>query len=283
MGLFAKSKKNAGLLVFKVEGNAIYVAHIKHTPSAKPEIVFVKVFPMGRSTVSTMLEKIARELHAARYQCATLLTNGEYQLLLVEAPNVPPEELKTAIRWRLKDMLDYPADEAILDVLDIPVDQNTPVRTHSMYAVAARNSVIAQHQTQFKQAKIELSVIDIPEMTQRNMSALLEPEGRGIALLSFDDTGGLLTVTYGGELFLSRRIDVTLQQLQHVDADHRNAAYDKVTLELQRSIDHLDRQYHFITLAKLVLAPLMQGGEELQSYLATNLYMKVEILWGMMF
>ena len=39
---------------------------------------------------------------------------------------------------------------------------------------------------------------------------MVEPDGRGVAMLSFGEDGGLLTVTFGGELYLSRRIDVTL-------------------------------------------------------------------------
>ena len=278
MGLFNKTTKTAGWLVVSVEGEGISVAHLKWLPSAKPEVAFVKFYPVNQSSAQASLEKIAKELHADRYQCTTLLAASDYQILSVDAPNVPAEELKTAVRWRLKDMLDYPADEATIDVLDIPVDQNAPVRARSMYAVAARNTFIEQRQTMFKQAKMPLKVIDIPEMAQRNISALLEPEGRGIALLSFDTGGGLLTVTYSGELYLTRRIDVTLQQLSQSDENQKNAIHDRVTLELQRSLDHLDRQYHFITLAKLVLAPMVEGGAELQAYLATNLYMQVEML-----
>jgi MSHA biogenesis protein MshI len=123
-----------------------------------------------------------------------------------------------------------------------------------------------------------LSVIDIPEMAQRNVSALLEQEGRGIAFLSFDAKGGMLTVTYAGELYLSRRIEVPLAQLQLGDIEQRNACYDRITLELQRSLDHFDRQYHFINVAKMVLSPMGDAGQALQSYLSTNLYIPVENL-----
>ena len=144
-----------------------------------------------------------------------------------------------------------------------------------MYAAAARNSLIEQRQASFGQAKIPLSVIDIPEMAQRNISALLEPAGRGLALLSFDSEGGLFTVTFSGELYLSRRIDVTLPQLMEADADQKNAYFDRITLELQRSLDHFDRQYHFVALSKLMLAPMKDIG--LQEYLAANLYLPVEV------
>ena len=147
-----------------------------------------------------------------------------------------------------------------------------------MYAVAARNQVIQERQTLFADLKLPLSVIDIPEMAQRNVSSLLEQDGRGVAFLSFDEQGGLLTVTYSGELYLSRRIDLPLSQLRQTDAERLNSCYDRITLELQRSLDHFDRQYHFIAIAKLILGPLGNAAEGLRSYLGNNLYIPVEVL-----
>lgn len=278
MGLFAKTKSNAGWVAVSMQADGVCVVSVNRGSLARPTVELAAYYPLHNTTLSSSLEKIAKELHLDRYKCSSLLSAGQYQFLSVDAPNVPAEELKTAIRWRLKDMLDFHVDDATIDVLDVPVDKNAPSRNHSMYAVAARNQHIEQHQTLFAEAKIPLSVIDVPEMAQRNIAALLEPEGRGIALLSFDAESGLLTVTSGGELYMSRRIDVTLPQLTQPDADQRNACYDKINLELQRSLDHCDRQYHSIAIAKLVLAPLGDQATDLPRYLAANLYIPVEEL-----
>jgi MSHA biogenesis protein MshI len=277
MRLFTKSKKKIGTLIISFDADGIRAAAIDRTSSVVPNVQLL-VFQPGAKPEAAQLEKFGKELHANRYLCSTLLGSTEYQLLSVDAPNVPQEELKTAIRWRLKDMLDFHIDDATIDVFDVPVDKNAPVRNHSMYAVVARNHLIEQRQALFANARIPLTVIDVPEMAQRNISAMLEPEGRGLAMLSFDADGGLLTVTYGQELYLSRRLDINLQQLQQSDTDQKNACYDRITLELQRSLDHFDRQYHFITLAKLMLAPLGEAATDLQQYLASNLYVPVELL-----
>ena len=268
-------------MAISLEAGGICAAHVVRAPGAKPRVEHVAFYAGDTQSMPALLETVAKELQAAHCQCSTLLGSGEYQLLSVEAPNVPPDELKTAIRWRLKDLLDFHVDDATIDVLDVPVDKNAPVRTHLMYAVAARNQLIQQRQTLFADAKIPLTAIDIPEMAQRNMSALLAPEGRGLAMLSFDAQGGLLTVTYGGELYLSRRIDVALSQLTQIaqaDGEQQRVQFERIALELQRSFDHFDRQYHFIPVAKLVLAPLPAAAVELQSYLASNLYAPVETL-----
>ena len=278
MDLFTRTKKVTGWMAIGFQEDGIYAAFVKRVPAAAPEVGWVASYPARGAEVSEPLEELCKERHAGRYHCTTLLSSGEYQILSVDAPNVPANELKAAIRWHLKGMLDFPVDEATIDVLDVPADKNAPVRSHSMYALAARNQLIERRQALFGQAKIPLSVIDVPEMAQRNISALLEPEGRGLALLSFDAEGGLLTVTYSGELYLSRRIDVKLPQLLQFDDDQKKACYDRITLELQRSLDHFDRQYHFIAIAKLVLAPLGAAASGLQEYLAKNLYIPTEAL-----
>lgn len=276
MFFFAKTKKIPGWLAIGWQDDGIYATHVVRTPTGKPIVELAAFFPSNPSSVQSTLEKLAKDLNVARFQCTTLLAPGEYQLLTVEAPNVPPDELKTAIRWRLKDILDFHVEDATIDVFDVPANKNDAARTHSMYAVAARNQLIKERQDLFGDAKIPLSVIDIPEMAQRNISMLVGEPGRGLAYLSFGAQSGLLTVTYEGELYLSRRIDVPLSQLQQADEAQRNACFDRITLELQRSLDHFDRQYHYITVSRLALAPLGEAGRFLRDYLSTNLYIPVE-------
>jgi len=274
MGLFSKSKKNDGWLTIAFHGDGVCVGSVKRVRDGKASVETAAFYPASPSHSPELLERLAREMHGAG--CGILLGGREYQLLQLDAPNVPAEELKTAVRWRLKDILDFHVDDATIDVLDIPVDKNAASHTHMMFVVAARSSVIESRQALFVDAKFKLSVIDIPEMAQRNISALLEPAGRGLAMLSFDGDGGLLTVTFNAELYLSRRIDVTLAQLLEPDSDKQQICYDKITLELQRSLDHFDRQFHYVTVAKLLLAPT--GAPGLHEYLAANLYLGVEAM-----
>ncbi|WP_314444713.1 agglutinin biogenesis protein MshI [Massilia timonae] len=273
MRLFKRAKKCDGWLSIAIARDGVAVAAIERVANATP-MVRLAAFVPGQVGVDT-IDKVAREGQAVSRHVVTLLAGGEYQILNVEAPNVPREEMKTAIRWRLKDILDFPALEATIDVLDIPLDANARAQ-QSIFAVAARNTVIQPRQKLFLDAKVDLHAIDIPEMAQRNVSAMLEPEGRGVAMLSFGDDGGLLTVSYRGELYLSRRFDVTLAQLLEPDHERKHQAFDKITLELQRSLDHFERQYSFISVAKLVLGPSAVSG--LDEYLSSNLYTPVETL-----
>lgn len=220
-------------------------------------------------------ERVTKELGFERYRCLSVLPSADYQLLLVEAPNVPAAELKNAARWRMKDMLDYAVDQATVDVLDIPADPGAASRGHSMYAVAAKNEVIQACMERFSRARIALSVIDIPEIAQRNIGALLEPADRGVALLYVDREQVLFTVNFRGELYLARRFDVGLEELEKLAQGGSDDAKNRILLEVQRSFDHLERQFPFVGVGKVVLAPTpVDVG--LLSYLAENLDMPVE-------
>ena len=275
MRFFRKAKKREGWLAIALQRDGLAAIRMQTAPDIRPQVRQAVFYP--GTDHAELLERAGRDLHAHAYRSITVLSGGEYQILSVDAPNVAADELKTAMRWRLKDMLDFHVDDATIDVLDLPVDPHAAVRAqHSMFAIAARNSVIESRQKLFTAAKVELAVIDIPEIAQRNISALVEPPGRGVAMLSFGDEGGLLTVSYRGELYLTRRIDLALEQLLDPDLERRHASFDRITLELQRSLDNFERQYSFISVAKLVLAP--SAIEGLDAYLSSNLYTPVDTL-----
>ncbi|MCX7628539.1 MAG: agglutinin biogenesis protein MshI [Methylophilaceae bacterium] len=209
-------------------------------------------------------------LHLKREHVILVLSAGEYQLLQVESPNVPESERKQAVVWKLKDVLGYPVDQATVDAIAIPQDAGYPGRGGLMYAVAARNEIIQRYMESFESAGALLDVIDIPELAQRNMAALLEEAGRGIALLSFNEDGGLLTFTAGGELYHARSIEISTHQLSGMDAEQRRYVFERLVLELQRSLDNFERQFSYVTISKLVLAP-MPGQAVLEEYLRENL------------
>lgn len=269
------SKRESGeLAVVNLYASGVEVARVRRNAAAHPVVEFCSARPCASDQAET-LQSLRRELHLERFRCATLLPAAQYQLQLLDAPNVPDAEMKAAVRWKLKDFVDYPVESACVDVIPIPADAGAPTRGRSVYAVSARNADIEARMTLFAQAKIPLRVIEIPEMAQRNIAALLETDQRALAVLSFGEDGGLLTFSARGELYLSRRINVSLEQLAHAAADVREQMFERIALELQRSLDHFDRQFSNIALSRVMLAPLPEG-LGLQAYLAGNLSAPVE-------
>ncbi|MCC7484202.1 MAG: agglutinin biogenesis protein MshI [Burkholderiales bacterium] len=273
MNLFGTGRRRPGWLCINLHPTRVDVSHVLARGRARPEVLLCDSYRKEGDDRAT-LTRLRRELQLHRYRCTTLLRAGSYQVLQVEAPNVPAAEARDAVRWRIKDMVDYPVEAAMVDAFLIPADG--AARAPQMFAVAAKNETIAAAVAAFNDADVPLEVIDIPELAQRNVARLYEAEGRALALLAFDDTGGLLTFTSGGELYQHRRIDATIGSLENASSEQRHALYDRVVLELQRSLDNFDRQFSQIPVAKLVLAPV-PGAEDMKDHLATNL--DLPVLW----
>lgn len=235
--------RTPGWLAVSFDGASLQFAHARREPGVRALVSSYGARELGAG--KDTLERLKRELKLSHYQCSTLLRAGEYDLLLVEAPSVPRPELKSALRWKVKDMVDYKIDEATLDVLDIPPGQAaaSAAQSQQVLAVLARNEVIRSRVKEFEQARIPLSVIEIPETAQRNIAALYEENGRAALLLYFGSDWGLLTITHAGELYLARRLDIGAEQ------------HEGIALEAQRTLDHFERQFGHMAVSKLLLAP----------------------------
>jgi len=275
-----------GLVCINLWPDRVDVSQVVASGKERPEIKRCESYRKAGGEAAT-LTRLRRELQLDRYRCTTLLKSGDYQIIQVEAPNVQPNEMKNAVRWRIKDMIDFPVDEATVDAVSIPSAEAAAGRAAQMIAVAARNQVIAAAVKPFNDADIPLEIIDVPEFAQRNIARFLEPEGRGVALLSLDDRGGLLTFSCGGELYQHRRIDVTLASLRGANPGEGESAeirmelegpYERLVIELQRSLDHFDRQFPRVAVAKLVISPV-PGADRLRGYLVNRLDLPVELLY----
>lgn len=279
MKLFSKNKKASGHMAVCLHADGIFSASVKRSDKGLPNIEWINFVPLKTSSaIDDMLEALAKNADADRYTCSNLLVKDEYQLSLLDAPNTPQSEWKAAIRWQLRDVLDYSVTDATVDVIRIPSEEDGIGQTPSVYAVAARNKLIKERQDLFGAAKMPLTVIDIPEMAQRNIASLLEPSERALALLSFDAQGGLLTISYSGELYLARRIEISTLQLLHSREEKKSELYERLTVDLQRTLDHFERQFRHIVLGKMVLGPMEGLAADMQSYLSSGLQVPVETL-----
>lgn len=251
--LFKSKGRGGSRLAIGLSEHGVYLAKARFV-GGMATVLRCEYHDIGTLSAAS-LERMRRSAHLDDEPYSTVLIPGEYQLSLVEAPNVPDEELKTAIRWKIKDNLQYSIDDAMVDMVRIPSPQFGGLeRAHSMYAVSAETDVIKNRMEMFHQAGIALDVIDIPEMAQRNIARLFEQEGRALALFAFDDRGGLLTFTSGGELYLARRIEVSIGQLRDANEGLREQYRDRIELELQRSLDYFDRHFNHLPISRVLVS-----------------------------
>lgn len=272
MRAFFTAKREPGWVAVLLNGTRLDVAHARREGKGRPEIRSLDSFQVEQDAGSALQRlRLAKKLPKAR--CTTLLSSNQYHLAQFESPAVPAEERTEALRWRFKDVVDFPVESASVSVLDIPMESGGN-RQAMVFAVAAGRTAVEPVMRMFDAAKVFLDAIDIPDLAQRNVAALFEEENRGLAFLHLDGNGGLLTITYRGELYAVRRMDISATQLAGADDERRAQLLERVMLELQRTLDNFDRQYSFVSVSGLVVATC-PAVPALQPYLAENLYVPV--------
>ena len=245
-----------------------------------------------------------------------MLPLSQYQLLQIEAPAVPGDELKAAARWHIKGMVDAHLDDLTLDVM--PVGDGSQKGPRQLFVVAAQNGTVRDVTDCAFAAGVELSVIDIRETTQRNVQSALADSrgllGRANAALVVHGKQCLLTIAAKGELFYSRRLDwqpgmleasaarsadtdtgtaehpapmgmdMTDADIVDYGAEHASGAYDHagappLVIELQRSFDVWERSQPDQQLSFLtVRADGLEQSLALTEQLASMLSVPVEVL-----
>lgn len=264
-----------GWLAVSCHPGRIDLAHLRRSPGRTPEVTLLESY-QTEGDLGEALLRLRKEKRLQSYRCVALLAPGDYQVQQVEAPAVPVAEMREALRWKVKDMIDYPVEEATLDMLEIP-GQPGSGRPQQVMAVMASNGVLSPLIAAFHHAGLALEAIDIPDLGQRNISTLVEREGRALAMLAFDEDGGLLTVSFHGELYVARRIDITRQALDGASDERREQLFERVVLEVQRTLDTFDRQYSYIPMGHLALVGV-PAGDALREALTPNVYIPVEAL-----
>ena len=168
-----------------------------------------------------------------------VLRPEQYQLLQIEAPQVPPEEIRSAARWKIRDLVSTHVDDLTLDVMRVGDER---VRaTGQLFVVVTRNALVRELVELGEKLHSPVRVIDVHDTAQRNMQSLLAlKEGSGdranAALVIVGSDLALLTISVHGELFYSRRMElgqgfVESRWSGHVSAD--SAGGDVFSSELE--------------------------------------------------
>ncbi len=169
-----------------------------------------------------------------------VLPLDQYQVFQMDRPDgIDESELSDALRWKLKDLLDFSPTDAVSDVFPFPEDASRG-RGALVNVVAARKSLVSELVTLVNGSGLHLECVDIAELALRNLVSQLDNNQRGAALVHLRESYGQMVVCREDTLYLSRRLDVAAEELR--DAGRQENAVQSLALEMQRSLDYYESQ-----------------------------------------
>lgn len=220
------------------------------------------------------LQELAAQIGSAQWTVP--LARGDYQMLVVPEPTVPDSEMEESLRWTLASKLDFPLEQAVIAWMRIP-RSGAGERDRQLYVIVARKAQVDEHAALFDKAQLTLDAVDVRETALRNIASLLERDQEGLGLVTVGPAGVTSTFTWRGELYLDRFFGQPLPDLVLGDEARRQKFYERVAQQVQQSMDLIGRNYPFVHIGRIVVAPTPQP-LELAAHLRGKLPVAVELL-----
>jgi MSHA biogenesis protein MshI len=63
--------------------------------------------------------------------------------------------------------------------------------------------------------------------------------------------------------------------MQSEDSEKKSNVFERLSLEIQRSLDNFERQFPYVIISRLILAPFIER-EDFLDYLKTYLYIQID-------
>ncbi len=270
-----KKKAKPGLVGVEVRFDGLSIAHsVASDSDGSSQIVFQDFIACKAAQRKDVLTGVVDEYGLQGMPCNLVLASDQYQIYQTEKPSVADDELAEAIRWKVKDLLDYPLDEAVTDVFDFPEDAIRG-RGSLINVVSARKVLVQEHIRLIEEAGLALHSIDITELVLRNVSMRYDTTGQGLALLFLRPGFGMILVSKGDTMYFSRRFDFSLDALK--DVVRQESTVQQLALEVQRSLDYYESQMAQVPPKELlVIGP--DSSLPLSNMLGQNLAVSVKNL-----
>jgi MSHA biogenesis protein MshI len=204
--------------------------------------------------------------------CYAVLAREDYRLIPIEKPKVADNEIGEAIRWLIKDLIDFPLEEAVVDFF--PTQTRTG-QAEKICAVVARLQWLNILAGVVKTAGLNLKAINITTLAIRNIISSLRIVGNSAVFLTQEGEYYYILVVKDQLIYLERKLESGSQN--ESNAQIFEDFCNRLVAELQRSIDFYQNRDKTIPV-KIFLDQFLGQNQKLIQYIETAFNLQIEIL-----
>lgn len=267
---FNKPFQAKGTCAINFLREGIAFAEVEVDQEGKPLIKHCEFVQTAFDSIEILraLSSLVKKYGLYGYSCNWVLQPKDYDLISIPDLPVASDELTNALKFHIKDQVDFPVTDAVIDYFKVPYlskSQNEDL----IYVVVARKNYIDLVAKLIVESGLYLSIIDIPEFAVRNVAELFSQSGEGVGIIEASTNGSRLTIMSDGFVYLMRKIDVELNKTQ--SGDELNV----FATEIQRSCDYYENGLGKAPVVKFLL---LSPDDSLASKLMENLGVPVEYM-----
>lgn len=260
------------------ETDGLSVAGVKRDQTGQATLQFADRESCSSATEhNRALGQLVQRRNLENCPCVAVLAANSYQLIQVEMAELPDSERRDAARWLIRERIDYPPEEAVIDLFEVaPFGSEKKPRS---YVVSAQQKLLRERVQLIEQSDLSLQSIDIPEFALRNICDLFTDDDRGLAILLLLEQSGVLVIVRDGTLYLVRWLSSGMDDLiPFADGDFEalTEQLDTIVLEIQRSFDYCESTFQLPMVSRLLVAQTQREIPAVISYLNDYLSTQVE-------
>lgn len=249
--------------------NEVLATQIEYTTEGTDIRLFKNLTYDDTHEIPLLLSGLITKYHLNESPVSWLLPLEDYQLFLIESPPVPEKELASALHWRVRSLLSYPIEDAAIDYFVFPAKKSAT--SNSMVGVvAARLSEISKTMGILNSSGLEISVIDIPELAMRNLTALYEDDEKSTAFIYFFEKTIVFNISRQKILYFSRRIH------RREDIHENTSELESFCLEIMRYFDYYQTKWRHPSPTRIFVASVSDDTDQLTKKISEYLYLTVE-------
>ena len=213
---------------------------------------FFQTVQSGDSGIKQVaLQKFIQDTHLSGVPCVYVAGSNQYSLHLVETPAVAIDERSKAVSWLIRDFINFPIEEAVIDTFELPFPRAKD-NMNMLYAVVAKKEWVHTVEQFIKQTGLELYFIDIPELALNNLINLNTQYAEGGAFVRLTDKTCQLMLCQENQICMMRSFDVALDNLE---SESGQKSLESLCVEIQRSFDYVSSMFRKNIQNKIVLMP----------------------------
>ena len=237
---FLKSKSKAGVVGLEVRADGLSFSLAKPNDEGVLHISECVYRECNAAKRSQTLNELVSEFSLSGMPCRLVLPSDQYKVYPIEKPKVEENELADAVRWRVKDLLDFDLDDVVIDSYDFPNDALRG-RPEQVNVVVSRSVVIQELVNLVDQSDLELDSIDIVDLAVRNIAQRIANDAeRAVAILYLRPGAGMIVLVKGDTVYFSRHFHFSLDALK--EPSQQDSVIQQLSLEIQRSFDYFESQ-----------------------------------------
>ena len=205
----------------------------------------------------------------ANTDCYVSLTSHWYQLLQIEKPKVPEEEVYAALGWPLKDLLP-PNTEYVYDYLNPPAQV---AGQSKLSVVAIPHKDITNISKGIYDADLTLKIISIEETA----TVELTPKSDDAVMSLVQEHGEeiVLNIVKNNELYFTRRLKGFENLGSYSENELSMGITESLCVQIQRSMDYFESQLRQSPVRKVLLKLDTALAEQLATQIQENMGLPV--------